>query len=118
MKNRIIILQLFVLVLTLTGCSGQNNGDKDIVIPEGYVAEKDNDMCFDEPDNEQLYNYSPTVMVDGHEAHIYYCTSKISGKAGADDRIGYRHGIKKMASGIGVQKVSSLIEEKAMNGIR
>ncbi len=105
MKNSKIFLMLASLSLLICGCANKpvdDNQDKkpiepeeEIIIPEGYVAERANSMCFDEGELDQLYNYAPCVMVDGHEAHVYYCTSMISGKSGADDRIGYRHGIKK-----------------------
>ena len=90
------MLPLLVSSISLFGC---NNGGGIIIptptIPDGYVPEKEDGMCFDEDEFSQLYNYAPCVFVDGNEAHVYYCTSMISGKGGADDRIGYRHGIKK-----------------------
>ena len=95
MKNKICFLSTVILSLLVSGCSHRTTPsyEKIIVIPSNYTAELPNNMCFDE--EQQLYNYAPCVMVDGYEAHIYYCTSMISGKAGADDRIGYRHGLKK-----------------------
>ena len=96
MRYKNILFVLLVTSIALISCDNKKTAEEeDIVIPEGYVAERENDMCFDEDEFSQLYNYSPCVMVDGNEAHIYFCTSMISGKAQADDRIGYRHGIKK-----------------------
>ena len=95
MKIRVSFLSITILSLLVCGCSNKTStsSEPNVVIPSDYVAELPNNMCFDE--EQQLYNYAPCVMVDGYEAHIYYCTSMISGKNGADDRIGYRHGLKK-----------------------
>ena len=106
MKNNMKYLFVGLIALLLCGCANNKpveeeqkptpvEPEEEIIIPSGYVAEKANSMCFDEDDFVRLYNYCPSVIVEGHEAHVYYCTSMIPDKAGADDRIGYRHGIKK-----------------------
>lgn len=102
MKNKILMLLTLTTSILLYGCNQNNNSESNssshepnITIPAGYEPEKDNRMCFDEDPLDRLYNYAPSLMVDGYEGHVYYCSSMINGKAGADDRIVYRHGLKK-----------------------
>lgn len=39
----------------------------------------------------RFYNYCPTVMIEGNEKHVYYCTNKIEGNV--TDFVGYRKGV-------------------------
>ncbi|MBR4419758.1 MAG: hypothetical protein IKT32_02660 [Clostridia bacterium] len=98
-------LALFLTFVTfgMIGCtekensSANNNSDSSVVedntIPEGYIAERENGMMFDEPAGVQIYNYCPSVMVEGNQAHVWYCSSVTQG-IGGDDHIAYRHGKK------------------------
>lgn len=62
-------------------------------IPEGYIPERASGLMFDEPPGVQIYNYAPTIMVEGDEAHVWYCSSVTQG-IGGDDHIAYRHGVR------------------------
>ena len=62
-------------------------------VPEGYVAETEAGLMFDEPENAKIYNYCPCVIVDGNDGHVWYCSS-VTENIGGDDHIAYRHGKK------------------------
>lgn len=76
--------------LVLSGCRSQGG---DMFIPKDYKPEVEG-LCFNEEGEFiQIYNYCPSVIVDGDYAHIYYCSNKDSGVVG--DHIAYREGRRK-----------------------
>ncbi|MBQ9482238.1 MAG: hypothetical protein IJU84_08750 [Clostridia bacterium] len=60
-------------------------------VPDGYVAEGENGLMFDEPEGARIYNYCPSIIVDGDDAYVWYCSSVIE-NIGGDDHIAYRKG--------------------------
>ena len=84
-----IISLLIAPLMLLAGCKMHNNKDK---IPGGYVEEYFSGQMFEESFADgKYYNYCPSIMVEGDEAHIYYCGNKNS--AAITDFIMYRHGM-------------------------
>ena len=76
--------------------SSENQDSSDVVfetVPDGYALERPSGLMFDEPPGVQIYNYCPSIMVDGNQAHVWYCSSVTQG-IGGDDHIAYRHGVK------------------------
>lgn len=66
---------------------------EDDTIPEGYIAETERGLMFDDAVGAQTYNYCPCVLVDGNTAHVWYCSS-VEEAIGGDDHIAYRKGKK------------------------
>lgn len=73
--------------------SSTTGTDENMVVPNGYIAEGENGLMFDEPEGARIYNYAPSVMVDGNQGHVWYCSS-VTQDIGGDDHIAYRHGVK------------------------
>ena len=88
------ILSLIITgVCVMSSCQWMPNGANE-KIPEGYVAETESGLMFDEEGEfTQIYNYCPCVIVEGNEGHVWYCSSVTQG-IGGDDHIAYRHGKK------------------------
>ena len=86
MLKRKILALVFALVtlFSVSAC-----GEK---IPEGYKPFAEDGMMFDEEgDFVTMYNYCPSVIVDGEDAYVWYCSNKKSG-AKHGDHIAYRRG--------------------------
>lgn len=86
MKNKKILgaialsLSVFACTTSFFGCAKKPSGEKE--------AEKG--RIFDEPELSRFYNYASSVMVDGDDVHIWYCSNPSSGASG--DHIFYRKG--------------------------
>lgn len=78
-----VILQTAALCL-LSACSS---------VPQGYLAERETGLMFDEEgDFVSIYNYCPSVLVEGDNAYVWYCSNESSGAHG--DHIAYRKGVR------------------------
>lgn len=87
MKKRRIATIVLGAVLSLSAilCPACSN------VPDGYAAEWETGQMFDEPgDFVSIYNYCPSILVEGDNAYVWYCSNKSSGAHG--DHIAYRKG--------------------------
>ncbi len=85
------IVAILLVAAIVAGSAVMNScGEKSEKIPEGYVAETDGGLMFGEPEFSNIYNYCPSVMVDGDDGYVWYCSNESSGSAG--DHIAYRRG--------------------------
>lgn len=60
--------------------------------PNGYTAETKEGLMFDEPELSSYYNYCPSILVEGDNAYVWYCSNETQG-IGGDDHIAFRKGI-------------------------
>lgn len=75
------------MALGLCAC-GENTAQ----VPEGYMTELENGLMFDEAEFAQLYNYCPSILVEGDNAYVWYCSNVTPG-IGGDDHIAFRKGV-------------------------
>lgn len=64
--------------------------DKDFVLPVTGSGVSFTEELFGENKNENFYNYCPSVIMDGEEMHVWYCSNETSGNV--TDYVGYRKG--------------------------